>query len=332
MIKNSAKKFPILSLTILIIFTISLVFLDKSDHFRYAPGNIRKINLYEITDKLKNIYESKLKINYSNISQYSQILKNDSNSQNKQSFSKKQIEKMSNMARRLFLFEDKWPVAKRNFTILMYNHGKHLEKRFLRSYGKVDKNPWEHCSVSNCKITNEPKDFNKSDLVVFWLKGEKNPFYKMKRSFPEQIWAWFLDEPPMFLPVSPVDPQYQNVFNWSVNYRLDSEVVVAHGRTVPLKPEETPSIDYKNIFKSKNRTVAALISHCSTPNKRLEYIKRFKKHINLHFYGSCGNMRCPGYMQNDCKVLEKYKFFLAFENSNCEDYISEKVRQFCNFC
>ena len=284
---------------------------------------------YFLNDINLRIYLPNLRMNESiTLINLNESLNKPYSPQGWQNFSKEQVDKMSNMARRLFLYEDKWSEAKRNFTILFYNDGKHLENRFLRSYGTVNKDPYEHCSVRNCKITNEVNDFNKSDIVVYWLKGGTNPLFRIKRAFPEQIWAWFLDEPPVFIPVNPIDPTYQNVFNWSINYRLDSEVVVAHGRTVPLAPGEKPSVDYKSIFKSKNRTVAALITHAPTPNQRLEYVKELEKHIDLHFYGRQGKMNCPGYMQNDCKVLEEYKFYLAFENSNCEDYVSEKVRIF----
>lgn len=35
--------------------------------------------------------------------------------------------------------------------------------------------------------------------------------------------------------------------------------------------------------------------------------------------------RCPGRYDTNCEALDNYKFYLAFENSNCEEYISEKV-------
>ena len=42
----------------------------------------------------------------------------------------------------------------KNFLILVWNHGKHLENRFLRSYGTVNKDPFgKGCPVHNCKLT-----------------------------------------------------------------------------------------------------------------------------------------------------------------------------------
>ena len=75
-----------------------------------------------------------------------------------------------------------------------------------------------------------------------------------------------------------------------------------------------------------NRTefAAALISNCGRNSRRLEYIKELQKHIVVDVYCKCGNKKCPE--QGDCKQLiaMKYKYYFAFENSICKDYITEK--------
>ena len=60
-------------------------------------------------------------------------------------------------------------------------------------------------------------------------------------------------------------------------------------------------------------------------NKRLEYAKNLSMYIPVDIYGGCGNMSCPRSNSNCFSMLDKqYKFYLAFENSNCRDYITEK--------
>lgn len=35
--------------------------------------------------------------------------------------------------------------------------------------------------------------------------------------------------------------------------------------------------------------------------------------------------RCAGHFADDCPTLSKYLFYLAFENSNCPEYLTEKL-------
>lgn len=35
--------------------------------------------------------------------------------------------------------------------------------------------------------------------------------------------------------------------------------------------------------------------------------------------------RCPGHFKQDCPNMDKYYFYLAFENASCRQYLTEKV-------
>ena len=55
-------------------------------------------------------------------------------------------------------------------------------------------------------------------------------------------------------------------------------------------------------------------------------MKELGKHMNLDVIGSCGTIKCDGhYTKHACGKVKQYKFYLAFENSNCRDYISFKI-------
>ena len=55
----------------------------------------------------------------------------------------------------------------------------------------------------------------------------------------------------------------------------------------------------------------------------MRYYKELSKYIPVDIYGKCGNMCGSGC---EAMVSRDYKFYLAFENSFCDGYATEKVR------
>ena len=59
----------------------------------------------------------------------------------------------------------------------------------------------------------------------------------------------------------------------------------------------------------------------------MEYVEELMKYIPVDIYGRCGDYPCAnksGTFPCDYKVATNYKFYLAFENSICVDYVTEK--------
>ena len=83
----------------------------------------------------------------------------------------------------------------------------------------------------------------------------------------------------------------------------------------------------KNFHNDRQKTTAALISNCNDRSGRLEYIKQLSTQVDI--FGKCG-IPCPDKYKNvtagACRdiIFSEYKFFLAFENSGCKEYITEK--------
>lgn len=59
--------------------------------------------------------------------------------------------------------------------------------------------------------------------------------------------------------------------------------------------------------------------------KNISRIKSSQSSI-LFLFSRCGDKKCPRSESKRClkSLREEYKFYLAFENSNCRDYITEK--------
>ena len=75
----------------------------------------------------------------------------------------------------------------------------------------------------------------------------------------------------------------------------------------------------------RTQQVAWLTSNCGTSNARVEYVRALAKHVDVEVWGACGNRTC-GEDRALCleQLSRRFRFYLAFENSNCRDYITEK--------
>ena len=119
---------------------------------------------------------------------------------------------------------------------------------------------------------------------------------------------------------------FKRLYNMTASYRTDSTIVTPYKKwhydneTVDIKKQS------RNFAIGKTKQVAWFVSHCKTPNNRLQYAEELQKFISVDIFGECGTKKCPRNQQRRCfKMLNKeYKFYLAFENSNCIDYITEK--------
>ena len=80
----------------------------------------------------------------------------------------------------------------------------------------------------------------------------------------------------------------------------------------------------------KSSPVVAIISHFVP--QRMAFIRELQKYIKVDVFGRVANRQCPGdeiapYDKENCAkaLAKKYWFYLAIENSNCTDYVTEKV-------
>lgn len=195
--------------------------------------------------------------------------------------------------------------------------------------------------MQNCKLSYNDEDLHQADAVLFHLHHISNVSELPNRSRVDQRWIFLTDESPMhtFLKNRQRLSDYNGLFNWSMSYRIDSDVPVPYGRMIRRKKPEVLGYHSSQIFKrswatdimtSKTKLVAVMGSNCSGKNQRWSYVKTLKQSLRnaLNILGRCldGNRTiCPGHFDRDCSALTAYKFYLSFENSNCREYLTEKV-------
>lgn len=119
---------------------------------------------------------------------------------------------------------------------------------------------------------------------------------------------------------------YDTAFNWTMTYRPDSDFVVPYG-IVRKRPTPLLNKDYESIVGKKKKIAAWLVSNCAASSQRDKYVKELSKYIDVDVYGKCGTKKCPHEKDDECAdlIATQYKFYISFESSFCEDYITEKL-------
>lgn len=220
------------------------------------------------------------------------------------------------------------PVQRTTPTILLYTPFEYYKENI----GNFS----ETCN-HDCIITQDTSLYPVADAVIFHLadlatylsfffaKGIGVRYYFPTYRRPDQVWVLFNDEP-----VSKFYEHFdalQDVFNWTVSYRRNADVTVPYGSMTKLSADDQAraalarDVDY---FDRNNMSGAtAMITNCNDDARRYQIINSLKSYIGVKIVGKCGEP-CPKGYHSCVDVIKHYKFYLAFENSDCIDYVTEK--------
>ena len=208
------------------------------------------------------------------------------------------------------------------------------------------------CEESRCQITFDRDLFNVSHAVLFH-HGTLSPKLDIeeltRNRLPTQRWVLYTKECPGVVPIA---PRYNRMYiNWTATYRRDSDFYVPYGSYAPLEAQNRPTsakvpynqmtkvdgileakfVEKVNYAKGKDKMAAFGTSqHCG--GYRYEFVRALMKHVEVNVFGKCASQlqttktwHCPRNMGNGClEEFQRHKFYLAFENSLCVDYITEK--------
>ena len=198
------------------------------------------------------------------------------------------------------------------------------------------------CEYSRCKIdfidnlVEKEEYFSTADAILF--QGGRMPKNPPKRASDEQVYVFVDNESPLHLHSDGyLFPSWNNVINWTMTYRLDSDMNYTYGDVKQRNASDAADVRKKNyteIFRNKTKQAAWLVSDCVTEGKREKYVAKLKQFIKIDVYGRCGKLKnCTKEEGKRCfqRIADDYKFYLSFENSVCEDYMSEKVFTWYNY-
>ena len=209
------------------------------------------------------------------------------------------------------------------------------------------------CPVSNCYITNNReylKSLSDFDAILFHYRdmvlNPLNPGLPNQRlRKPGQRYVMFFVESPENYKYD--YDRFSNFFNWTMTYRMDSDIQAPYGRVIPKSsgfsymPKNNEAGTWDHVYDPANfaatlvtkpkkfhklaqrpKAVAWIVSHCDTESDREGYVRELKNHIGVDIFGACGSGHCENCPTT---VLKNYMFYLSFENSFCDQYVTEKL-------
>ena len=190
----------------------------------------------------------------------------------------------------------------------------------------------------NCTYTNDKSQYHTSDVILFRGRRLDQIAPPTERS-PNQSWLFYEFEPPYKVWDKTNLSNYNSVFNLTSTYSEDSDIPYTYYKSKmcvrnATRYNELAGVDYTG-KKTRVSPVGWMVSVCTTQSRREQYVDVLKKYVGVDVYGGCGSLKCGSnnmstWTTDDCdRILfheeNSYKFYLAFENSLCEDYISEKL-------
>ncbi|XP_033644513.1 galactoside 3(4)-L-fucosyltransferase-like [Asterias rubens] len=116
----------------------------------------------------------------------------------------------------------------------------------------------------------------------------------------------------------------------SMTYHSESEIVHPFSQYILNEPMDN---EPKNWSEDKTKLVAWMASNCNdVPWPRMSYVKHLQELLPIDIYGRCGTLNCgkrnvsrPTSANTGCmEAMANYKFYLALENTECDEFITAK--------
>lgn len=141
------------------------------------------------------------------------------------------------------------------------------------------------CPFSECILTRDTSVISQADAVLFNMppiKFEDFPIDPHRR--PEQRYVFLSPEPPVLFGEHHIE-KFNGLFNWTMSYRRDSDILYSYGQVEPVDNESKKPSSIKS--NQKTKMLAWFVSHCFTHSRREAYVELLKKHIDIDIYGDC---------------------------------------------
>ncbi|XP_069798756.1 3-galactosyl-N-acetylglucosaminide 4-alpha-L-fucosyltransferase FUT3-like [Dendropsophus ebraccatus] len=169
--------------------------------------------------------------------------------------------------------------------------------------------------ILGCELSTDRRLYSAADGVIIHhadIMHKKGLLPQQPRN-PHQRWVWLNMEPPLI--ISHLD-MLDNMFNMTMTFRHDSDIFTPYGYIELLEEPQHFTIP------KKSKLVSWVVSKWYPGIRRITYYEELKKYISVDIYGAQHRKLDK---EQFTSTISEYKFYLSFENSIYQDYITEKL-------
>ncbi|XP_008424102.1 alpha-(1,3)-fucosyltransferase 4-like [Poecilia reticulata] len=180
--------------------------------------------------------------------------------------------------------------------------------------------------IRGCRLTDDPWAYPQADAVIIHHREIANgDAYLPQEPRPDaQKWIWLNYESPTHTSELWL---VEGVFNLTLTYRTDSDIFLPYGYLVPRAraADGAPGGGQLSLSRRpRKRFVAWVISNWSETHARVGFYRQLREFIRVDVFGHAGRP-LQGGGDSVVRLLRRYMFYLALENSQHTDYITEKL-------
>ncbi|XP_034024210.1 alpha-(1,3)-fucosyltransferase 4-like [Thalassophryne amazonica] len=184
---------------------------------------------------------------------------------------------------------------------------------------------WARFNIAGCVLTDSWPAYPYADAVVVHHReiADGDADLPPEPRPPHQKWIWMNYESPTNTYAL---PRVEGAFNLTMTYRTDSDIFLPYGYLVPrtsasaLNPRPLRVRSREQVLRP--RLLAWVVSNWSPSHARVLFYYMLRRYVRVDVFGRAGRP-VPG--GDVVRILEYYQFYLALENSQHTDYITEKL-------
>uniref|UniRef100_A0A3Q3LWS0 Fucosyltransferase n=1 Tax=Mastacembelus armatus TaxID=205130 RepID=A0A3Q3LWS0_9TELE len=200
-------------------------------------------------------------------------------------------------------------------TILIWTH----------PFGRFRKLPdcYVRYQIGGCTLTDDRRAYTQADALIIHHREVATGTDELP---PEprpcaQKWIWMNYESPAHTARL---GYFEGVFNLTMSYRTDSDIFLPYGYLIPR--ERAPLRGPTRSHLLRPRLVAWVISNWSESHARVAFYYQLRRYIQVDVFGRAGRpLPEDSGGGSVVRLVGRYLFYLALENSQHTDYITEKL-------